>query len=58
MADAERGAAGRRLWIVGPPPLVGTIEAELDAGEPVVREVFDGLFETEVVAIPIPAEGR
>ena len=56
--EAARAASGGRLWLVGPPALVDVIEAELGAGEPVVREVFDGLFETEVVAIPIPAGER
>ena len=62
-ADIEAGveaAAGNRLWIVGPPPLVETAEAALgpDAGEPVVDEVYDGLIETQVVAIPIAAGER
>ena len=52
----RRPPPGHRLWIVGPPALVDTVEASLAAGaaEPVVREVYGGLAETEAVAIPIP----
>jgi hypothetical protein len=62
-SDIEEGAtaaAGHRLWVVGPPALVDTVEAELgdEAGDPVVDETYDGLIEMQVVALPIAAEGR
>ena len=60
IAEAEEAAAGHRLWIVGPPALVATVEASLAAetDEPAIQEVYGGLAEIEAVAIPVPAAGE
>lgn len=50
-----RAASGHRVWIVGPPVNVEAVREAIgsDGGEPAVGELFGGLIETEVVAVPI-----